>query len=911
MADSSTEIRKRKKYNGEEDPIVIAQRFLNIFRQLHIFSDERKTAFDKMLLELSPEVRGAFASLPGGGLVQDYIDDLEEKNGIAHTAQVKAPVGVIDDDEEVSKAKILATALAEAQVQATAKMQQMNISQPAPQMPAAGAVTAANLKLDKDFSRELAEALASALAATHSEEKTSAPAAATTPQPVQPTLVAPAVSPTTAVNAEVKIPEDFGRNLAEALSEVLEKNSSQQQEEIKTLSKELLSGFNQAQQGVIAELQAANQENKSANNSLAKAFFETQSRLVQSFNLQMQKIVTQPAQPAAPQPVEPQVVPSSSGSAAIQIDNSELIEAVTSTQKQIAQMLENVSQKQSSETLQLAKILKESQMNVIEVVKSANENKKDDSTAIAAILKESKQQLNEVILATTQASKNENLEIAKILKESQLEVAKMLIQSNQINASNNQNANTIQIHNAPAMMSGGEGIPAADMEKIVSGIVKAQSELFREVSTQQTQNLSAIISTALKESQEISAQTIAKALEGLKNISISYPAAMPQSYYAAPVPQPPHAAETYVEPTTSPEPVMEEYATVDDSVLFADKPAAAVIEETAEESFAEPLLPVEEDTSFNGNEFSGVEEMATAAEETQPKKKKKKKKKKKNSAAQENENIETSVFTENSNEFAHEDGYLGEEQYQIDNFINQAEQNVFPEEIFEPDLAAPAENFAPYVDETEINTAAEGQEPLWTANEPEYNQAQAITDSIDELTYEELDGHAKEPEDYKPGELWGSLQEEVSQNEPVITATPSLAWEEENTSVAEGAPTVAEIRTEPDVAQETAPVSTTEGEDWEWEYEEVLVPESEISASNAVMLDAADEWDPYGAPQSGEVNQPSAVSQIFTGNLYFYENKVYDATDKPQYLHNESSAIVIKELDEKGSFDPYLLNSDT
>lgn len=35
----------QSKNDSEELPIIVAQRFLNIFRQLHIFSDERARSF--------------------------------------------------------------------------------------------------------------------------------------------------------------------------------------------------------------------------------------------------------------------------------------------------------------------------------------------------------------------------------------------------------------------------------------------------------------------------------------------------------------------------------------------------------------------------------------------------------------------------------------------------------------------------------------------------------------------------------------------------------------------------------------------------------------------------------------------------------------------------------------------------
>ena len=74
----------KKNYNKigtEDDPVIIAQRFLNIFRQLHIFTDERKQAFNQMILEQPAEIRGMFSSLPGGAVLQQYVDELEEKNG--------------------------------------------------------------------------------------------------------------------------------------------------------------------------------------------------------------------------------------------------------------------------------------------------------------------------------------------------------------------------------------------------------------------------------------------------------------------------------------------------------------------------------------------------------------------------------------------------------------------------------------------------------------------------------------------------------------------------------------------------------------------------------------------------------------------------------------------------------------
>ena len=172
--DKNAEMRKKfKKSHGDgEDPIIIAQRFLNIFRQLHIFSKERKEAFNKMILEQPPEIRGMFSSLPGGSLLQEYVDDLEQSAGVVrdHSGEFVHETTSPELSEELSKAKILATALAEAQAQTAAKLQaeapaqaQPTYVQP-PQMTAAPAMSG-NVKVvaDSSFAKEIAAAFSQAL----------------------------------------------------------------------------------------------------------------------------------------------------------------------------------------------------------------------------------------------------------------------------------------------------------------------------------------------------------------------------------------------------------------------------------------------------------------------------------------------------------------------------------------------------------------------------------------------------------------------------------------------------------------------------------------------------------------------------------------------------------------------------
>lgn len=142
VADIDTEARRKAMRKGEEDPFVVAQRYLNIYRQMHIFSPERKEAFDKMLLELSPNIRGMFSSLPGGSMLQDYVDDLAEKAGVEKSIPSISSVSLNDDANQ--QAQILANALAKAQTQT-------------PQINVPANNTPAKLSMDKDFAGEFAK----------------------------------------------------------------------------------------------------------------------------------------------------------------------------------------------------------------------------------------------------------------------------------------------------------------------------------------------------------------------------------------------------------------------------------------------------------------------------------------------------------------------------------------------------------------------------------------------------------------------------------------------------------------------------------------------------------------------------------------------------------------------------------
>lgn len=77
----------------ENDPVIIAQRLLNLYRQLHIFNEEKREAFDKMLVEQTSEVKQILGTLPGGLVLQQYLEEVEEKLGITveHFEHNKSP----------------------------------------------------------------------------------------------------------------------------------------------------------------------------------------------------------------------------------------------------------------------------------------------------------------------------------------------------------------------------------------------------------------------------------------------------------------------------------------------------------------------------------------------------------------------------------------------------------------------------------------------------------------------------------------------------------------------------------------------------------------------------------------------------------------------------------------------------
>ncbi len=182
MFEQASTLRRNKKVAGVEDPIVIVQRLLNIFRQMHILSDAQKEEFNKMILSQPPEIRHMCHVLPGGTLLQEYVDDLEAKYGLAPSSS-SAPD--IANDTILSNAlggnkdfadQASAPNVTESSSNAELKQQMaqmMNALKNLQTQPRVAQTTApgAEIKLDANFSKDIAGAISAALSV--SDEKRS------------------------------------------------------------------------------------------------------------------------------------------------------------------------------------------------------------------------------------------------------------------------------------------------------------------------------------------------------------------------------------------------------------------------------------------------------------------------------------------------------------------------------------------------------------------------------------------------------------------------------------------------------------------------------------------------------------------------------------------------------------------
>ncbi len=850
MLDTAGKITKKdyNKIGTEDDPIIIAQRFLNIFRQLHIFTAERKEAFNRMILEQTPEVRGMFGSLPGGAVLQQYVDDLEEKSGIIRSFSGAIPGA----EKNPPQAQILAAAMAEAN----------------------GGTQALSGQDKAEASRLAAQAAAEA--AAQAAAAAQAQIAAQTAQLQQAMAQMQKAAPATSGTSTITTDASFAKEIASALKEAVTISDDNRRKDSEEMTKTLLDSQKKLAEIMLMSSQIQQQSQASANSNAAD------DRTSQT------RTVFQPI--------------------------SSTLTADDSFAKEIASALK-------------------------EAIAATDDNRKKESQELTRAIVDSQNKLAEIMVQNNSAT-----------QEAQNRLAQMLVQNNTANSatSSNNNANNIQINTAATF---------PPVEEMVRGIVKVQSELFKEMAKTQTSELSAIITLALKESQQLSTQSIITAIREMQKENLKFLQMHPVNYAAptpASVPTPPPA------PSAMPD--------------FSAAPT-----ETPETT----VLSTDDDTNEILTQFD---------EEAPQKKKKKKKKKKKNNDGISLDGIASSLLDKVSTLTDKVSSLSGKKIFQE----KGGEENFLPEDLTSDIFAAKTGHIdAASTDEAlaEIGEAAllpEGDagellseetaaddNGAWVYSEApaegdagelmseeaaaeedwewEYEESEDETPSVSALA----DNSAAEPEEKSASasheEEWEWDYEEVSEEEDVLSAaeTPQAftetgneedGWEyvelpeDEADENAEGDWEYVEVpedeaegewdyteATEDDTA--VTPMAAEGGEEeWEWDYEEVSEEdtpadgEANISASadngefisqpqGIALVNDGDPYRPDNKLQQTEDSENASLSSMYSGEVYFQDNvyKQQDADTLPFDLpDNLADSAGFSEFEDKDDAnEPY------
>ena len=438
--DKATEARRKALRNGEEDPVIVAQRFLNIYRQRHIFSAERKEAFDKMLLELSPDIRGLFSSLPGGVMLQDYVDELAEKNGVAKAARHDIPVGGLNPEAH-QQAQILAAALAQTQ---------------APVQQAAAPAAVGKVSMDKDFAGELARVMGSLMQQQTAVQQQ---------------------------NLE-KLAQDLGKTQM-FIAKMLKEGKEEQLQEINSLCKVIAEGSNKNKEeqkqelgelfgAIIESLRLSKEEQRAELGELCKVIAQSQTALSASLS-NINK--------------ETAVIP-----AAAQVNNDtatqKLIEVVLEGQKQLNSRLDKVeefSSLRANDNQQLIAAFEKSQAEIVKTLSSAKSEtlpvqSGGNEEKLARIIGESQEKLVQTLLSGNFQQNN---------------VAQSNNNANniQITAPDNSAQLLLLVDKIAALQASNE----ENLERAISRAIEEQGRLYDKINSRQTKELAEILAESLKE----------------------------------------------------------------------------------------------------------------------------------------------------------------------------------------------------------------------------------------------------------------------------------------------------------------------------------------------------------------------------------------------------------------------------
>ena len=500
-----------------------------------------------------------------------------------------------------------------------------------------------------------------------------------------------------------------------------------------------------------------------------------------------------------------------------------------------------------------------------EAIAANDDIRKKDSEAVTQAIVSSQNKLAEIMAQNNKAN-----------IEAQNRLAQMLVQNNTAaNASSsNNNANNIQINTAATF-------PPVD--EMLNGIVKIQSELFREMAKTQTSELSSIITLALKESQQLSTQSIITAIKEMQKENLKFLQAHPVVYTA------PAAQAVPEDYHVSPVPRAEPLRPLPDEEINA-APAAPVIQTTdiSREIFGD-------DTEDNDDTeiIAGGEEIAVQ------KKKKKKKKKKKNSEGLSLDSLASSLFDKVSTLTDKVSNLSGKKNQKEEDPAEKAANDFsFPEKqeasnggldfsLFDndvPSAAAEPEKTAELSPASEDTAADEDQweyvevpaEEILSQLQPEQTaqteepaseeQSSAVLADNDDWGYHTTTEEF--PAENIPAEPVDLPSEEIATDWGIESDTSSAETEDiskpiQNSPLSEDTVSPEETAAEPDTAVTTE--APAENADEGWEY--VAVPEEETTAEpdTAVTDEApaenADEgWEYAAVPEEESVAEPDTAA---------------------------------------------------
>ena len=782
----------QSKNDSEELPIIVAQRFLNIFRQLHIFSDERREAFNKMLLELPPEVKSIFQSLPGGTPLQEYMEDLEQKSKglepVAHHSHQK-------------NSNILQEALSENR--------------------STGGTTGGEGIINGDnFARILASSLAQSNAEIIRELQNTRPAAAG---------IEGGSGTGGGFDGPMKLvaDESFTNIISKALAEAIENSEKKRLED---------------------------------NKMIARSFTELQENLTKLIEQSSQlKFISGGDGKTAAAPIQMKGLVDDLVKA-----QSAFLKETTKSQKEELSSIISTAIKESQ---------KVSTQALIESFKKISEEKIPTPITYAASSPKGQPAMESVEQALKAQGKEFSSIISMALKESQKNSAQTIIE-------------TLETLKKDSTVSAG-----GQNNLKVEEIMRMQANLFRDIARAQNQEFSALISSALKESQRQSTEAIIAALSQLQTA--------PVQTVAVPVPMP--AVNREIPAALQP--------------AVHERPAAP---QMPEPTASTPMI----DKYLDGiDEEEETEEKANAAVIEETPKKKKKKKKKKNREA---ENGTTGTVDDESDEMPAGEEKPRQETKTETPAAGGAEKEKAPAES---KVSAPAAGETPKA--TEAGKPAAGETPAGKPEKENQNSAReaaAAQPAEEKAKPAESAPKADKTATSKPEPAAAAEEGKEPQISPMLRklmtistafadvqdikdSDPGDDWgwgfggsDSEKTDNAVGGSDGYGFETDDDGYSAAATADAGDGEDWEWEYEEVPA-DAEMSGEEGEDWEWEYENTPAAAAETeDEVYEEAAAEDSSLSPDEFAQTSEIVVDSLPQF--------VLLGLEDEKFRDPYIENSD-